>query len=173
MARKRRRLRAFGALLAAALAVLVVTALTLGVHLGGSAASNTSSLKRTATRSAASKRAGSGIRVSVAVKPIGTLASAISAGSAVTLDSTGALFFGGLDSAATPLDEIQSFDGASTSSPGQLPLPLAGSAWITACTFTVLNAVLLTARLRCETSALAAATGTSTGTSTGTAAAAA
>jgi methyltransferase len=36
-------------------------------------------------------------------------------------------------------------------------LPLAGSAWITACTFTVLNAALLTVRLRCETRALAAA----------------
>jgi methyltransferase len=34
-------------------------------------------------------------------------------------------------------------------------LPLAGSAWITACTFTVLNAALLTVRLRCETRALA------------------
>jgi methyltransferase len=36
-------------------------------------------------------------------------------------------------------------------------LPLAGSAWITAVTFTVLNAMLLTVRLRCETRALAAA----------------
>jgi methyltransferase len=36
-------------------------------------------------------------------------------------------------------------------------LPLAGSAWITACAFTVLNAVLLTVRLRCEIRALAAA----------------
>lgn len=36
-------------------------------------------------------------------------------------------------------------------------LPLAGSAWITAVTFTVLNAVLLTVRLRCETKALATA----------------
>ena len=36
-------------------------------------------------------------------------------------------------------------------------LPLAGSAWITACTFTAANAVLLTVRLRCETRALAAA----------------
>jgi len=36
-------------------------------------------------------------------------------------------------------------------------LPLAGSAWITACTFTALNAVLLTVRVRCETRALAAA----------------
>ena len=45
-------------------------------------------------------------------------------------------------------------------------LPLAGSAWITAITFTVLNAALLTVRLRCETRALAAATGTSTGTGT-------
>jgi methyltransferase len=36
-------------------------------------------------------------------------------------------------------------------------LPLVGSAWITACAFTVLNAALLTVRLRCETSALAAA----------------
>jgi len=36
-------------------------------------------------------------------------------------------------------------------------LPLVGSAWITACTFTVLNAVLLTVRIRCETRALAAA----------------
>lgn len=36
-------------------------------------------------------------------------------------------------------------------------LPLAGSAWVTACTFTILNAALLTARLRCETRALAAA----------------
>ena len=35
-------------------------------------------------------------------------------------------------------------------------LPLVGSAWITACTFTVLNAALLTVRLRCETRALAA-----------------
>jgi methyltransferase len=34
-------------------------------------------------------------------------------------------------------------------------LPLAGSAWITAATFTVLNAALLTVRLRCETRALA------------------
>jgi methyltransferase len=38
-------------------------------------------------------------------------------------------------------------------------LPLAGSAWITACAFTVLNAALLTVRLRCETRALAVATG--------------
>jgi methyltransferase len=38
-------------------------------------------------------------------------------------------------------------------------LPLAGSAWITAATFTVLNAVLLTVRIRCETGALAAAAG--------------
>ena len=45
-------------------------------------------------------------------------------------------------------------------------LPLAGSAWITACAFTVLNAALLTVRLRCETRALAAATGTPTGTGT-------
>jgi methyltransferase len=36
-------------------------------------------------------------------------------------------------------------------------LPLVGSAWITACAFTVLNALLLTVRLRCETRALAAA----------------
>jgi methyltransferase len=36
-------------------------------------------------------------------------------------------------------------------------LPLAGSAWITACVFTVLNAALLTVRLRCETRALTAA----------------
>jgi methyltransferase len=36
-------------------------------------------------------------------------------------------------------------------------LPLVGSAWITACTFTVLNAALLTVRVRCETRALAAA----------------
>lgn len=35
-------------------------------------------------------------------------------------------------------------------------LPLAGSAWITACAFTVLNAALLTVRIRCETRALAA-----------------
>jgi methyltransferase len=37
-------------------------------------------------------------------------------------------------------------------------LPLAGSAWITAGTFAVLNAALLVVRLRCETRALAAAT---------------
>src|ERR1022692_1075509 len=36
-------------------------------------------------------------------------------------------------------------------------LPLVGSAWITACTFTLANAALLTVRLRCETRALAAA----------------
>jgi methyltransferase len=36
-------------------------------------------------------------------------------------------------------------------------LPLAGSAWITACAFTVLNAALLTVRMRCEVTALAAA----------------
>jgi methyltransferase len=36
-------------------------------------------------------------------------------------------------------------------------LPLAGSAWITACAFTVLNAALLTVRIRCEAGALAAA----------------
>jgi methyltransferase len=36
-------------------------------------------------------------------------------------------------------------------------LPLVGSAWITACAFTALNAALLTVRLRCETRALAAA----------------
>jgi methyltransferase len=36
-------------------------------------------------------------------------------------------------------------------------LPLTGSAWITACAFTVLNAALLTVRIRCETRALAAA----------------
>src|ERR1700723_112791 len=38
-------------------------------------------------------------------------------------------------------------------------LPLAGSAWIPACAFTVLNAALLTVRLRCETRALVAASG--------------
>jgi methyltransferase len=37
-------------------------------------------------------------------------------------------------------------------------LPLAGSAWITAVTFTVLNAALLTVRIRCEARALAVAT---------------
>lgn len=36
-------------------------------------------------------------------------------------------------------------------------LPLVGSAWITACAFTVLNAALLAVRLRCETRALATA----------------
>ena len=36
-------------------------------------------------------------------------------------------------------------------------LPLVGSAWITACTFTILSAALLTVRLRCETRALAVA----------------
>ncbi len=36
-------------------------------------------------------------------------------------------------------------------------LPLAGSAWITATAFTVLNAALLTVRVRCENRALAAA----------------
>jgi N-acetylneuraminic acid mutarotase len=126
-ARKRRRAVAFGALLGAALAVLAVTAATLGLHFDGSAASSTSRLKSKAGRSAASKRASRGIRVTATVKPIGNLASGISAGSAVALNSAGALFFGGLDSAATPLDEIQSFDGTSTSSPGQLPVPLAGS----------------------------------------------
>jgi methyltransferase len=37
-------------------------------------------------------------------------------------------------------------------------LPLVGSAWITACTFTVLNAALLTVRVRCESRALDSAT---------------
>jgi methyltransferase len=36
-------------------------------------------------------------------------------------------------------------------------LPLTGSAWITAAAFTVLNAALLTMRIRCEARALAAA----------------
>jgi methyltransferase len=36
-------------------------------------------------------------------------------------------------------------------------LPLTGSAWITAGAFTVLNAALLTVRIRCETAALTAA----------------
>lgn len=36
-------------------------------------------------------------------------------------------------------------------------LPLTGSAWITAIAFTVLNAALLTVRIRCEAGALAAA----------------
>jgi methyltransferase len=36
-------------------------------------------------------------------------------------------------------------------------LPLSGSAWITACGFTVLNAAVLAVRIRCETRALAAA----------------
>jgi methyltransferase len=36
-------------------------------------------------------------------------------------------------------------------------LPLVGSAWITACAFTLLNAALLTVRLRSETRALATA----------------
>jgi methyltransferase len=36
-------------------------------------------------------------------------------------------------------------------------LPLAGSAWITACAFTAANAALLTVRIRCETRALAVA----------------
>jgi methyltransferase len=38
-----------------------------------------------------------------------------------------------------------------------IALPLAGSAYITATVFTVLNAALLTVRLRCETGALASA----------------
>ena len=36
-------------------------------------------------------------------------------------------------------------------------LPLTGSAWITACAFTLLNAALLTVRIRCETRALSTA----------------
>jgi methyltransferase len=36
-------------------------------------------------------------------------------------------------------------------------LPLTGSAWITACAFTVLNAALLTVRIRCEAAALTSA----------------
>jgi methyltransferase len=40
-----------------------------------------------------------------------------------------------------------------------IALPLAGSAFITATVFTVLNAALLTVRLRCETGALASARG--------------
>jgi len=36
-------------------------------------------------------------------------------------------------------------------------LPLTGSAWITACAFSALNAALLTVRIRCETGALASA----------------
>jgi methyltransferase len=39
-------------------------------------------------------------------------------------------------------------------------LPLAGSAWITATAFTILNAALLTVRIRCELRALSAAAGT-------------
>jgi methyltransferase len=38
-----------------------------------------------------------------------------------------------------------------------ISLPLTGSAWITACAFTSLNAILLTVRIRCETRALASA----------------
>jgi methyltransferase len=38
-------------------------------------------------------------------------------------------------------------------------LPLAGGAWITACAFTLLNAGLLTVRIRCETRALEVAVG--------------
>jgi methyltransferase len=38
-------------------------------------------------------------------------------------------------------------------------LPLTGSAWITAISFTVANAILLTVRIRCEVAALAAAAG--------------
>jgi methyltransferase len=38
-------------------------------------------------------------------------------------------------------------------------LPLAGSAWFTAAAFTVLNAALLTVRIRCETRALSLAAG--------------
>jgi methyltransferase len=41
-------------------------------------------------------------------------------------------------------------------------LPLTGSAWITAGTFTLLNAVLLTVRIRCESRALASAGATGT-----------
>ncbi|MGH3273192.1 MAG: isoprenylcysteine carboxyl methyltransferase family protein [Streptosporangiaceae bacterium] len=37
-------------------------------------------------------------------------------------------------------------------------LPLAGSAWITAAAFTILNAALLTVRIRCEAQALAVGT---------------
>ena len=44
-------------------------------------------------------------------------------------------------------------------------LPLAGSAWITACTFTCLNAALLTVRLRCEIRALSAVAGSAQATS--------
>jgi methyltransferase len=42
-------------------------------------------------------------------------------------------------------------------------LPLAGSAWVTAVTFTCLNAALLTVRLRCETRALATVSGSGSG----------
>jgi methyltransferase len=41
-------------------------------------------------------------------------------------------------------------------------LPLTGSAWITACTFTLLNAALLTVRIRCESRALTSAVATGT-----------
>jgi methyltransferase len=43
-------------------------------------------------------------------------------------------------------------------------LPLVHTAWVTAAAFTVLNAALLTVRIRCENQALAAATATATAT---------
>ena len=48
-------------------------------------------------------------------------------------------------------------------------LPLAGGAWITACAFTLLNAGLLTVRIRCETRALAGAEGSASAGGAGTA----
>ncbi|MGD0979848.1 MAG: kelch repeat-containing protein [Solirubrobacteraceae bacterium] len=117
-ASSRRRASAVGALLASLVAIGAVVVATLGLLRDHDGAQRS-------TRAKPHRHATAGPVANLTA--VGKLASAVSGAAVVPDGSRGATFFGGLDTASTPIATIQSFDGGTTSSPGTLPVPLAAS----------------------------------------------
>jgi hypothetical protein len=116
----RRRASAIGALLASLLAIVAVVVGTLG--LGRHHAATLSG-----TPPKPHPHASSGGGPVANLMAVGKLASAVSSAAVVPDGSNGATLLGGLDSANTAIGTVQSFNGATTSSVGTLPVPLGGS----------------------------------------------
>jgi N-acetylneuraminic acid mutarotase len=115
----RRRLVALGSLLVVFVAIVAVVVVTL----------RKSAPTGTATPPRATHHGGRPASGPVArVTQVGTLASAISGAGAAPSGADGAILVGGLDSANTPIDTIQSFDGSRTRSVGTLPDPVGSPA---------------------------------------------
>ena len=116
----RRRAVALGTLLVVAGAIALVTLATLHViHLRSTA-------PPPAPPPVVHHKGQTTASAPISVSRVGTLTTAVAYAAAEPLPGGGALIFGGLDSANTPLAAEQSFNGSHTGSGGTLPAPLSG-----------------------------------------------